>query len=176
MAPKSDARFRQKSPRQRKRRNTRKRLHQHDERDRHIRPRNEKTQRPAQQPRKRRIKNKSRLAESVIRPFGPPRKNDAFLPLPRNVEPRRRMKLEIVPRRAAVKEKRRHDQQRHDTRNRSGIQISAPAKSTGKLSSWRGRRGMRIGSAVMRRSQDCNRQQTSHANPIRACTVMQPER
>jgi hypothetical protein len=33
-----------------------------------------------------------------------------------------------------------------------------------------------VGSAVMRRSRNCNRQPTSQANPIGACAVSQPER
>src|SRR5260370_18189868 len=87
--------FRKKSSRQRKRTKSCHRLHNDDENSRHRFPRSQKTQGRPQHPRQRRIKNKPRLAKSVVRPLRPPRKKDAPFPLPPNLHPPTPVKSQI---------------------------------------------------------------------------------
>src|ERR1700674_2798203 len=121
--------FRKHAPRKRKRAHSRKCLHQHNENTRYGVPPGNKTQRRSEHPRKRWVKNKSRLPESMVRPLRPPRKDDPFFPLPCRIQPRSRVKRDVVPRRAPQPEKRRHDQRRSEQRDAEGEEPCAAAPS-----------------------------------------------
>jgi len=109
--------FGQNSAHHGKRQDSRHRLHQYDEHRGHRIPRQETSQCRTQQPRERRIKNKSRLAKTVIRPLRPTRKKNPLFPLPGGIQPRRRVKLKIMSRSNSQHKKRRHNQQRRAKRN-----------------------------------------------------------
>ena len=71
-------------------------------------PRQQGTERRAEQPGARWIKNEARLSVTPVGPFSPAREENAFAPLTRHVQPGSQMKLEIVAGRIA-EEKHRHD-------------------------------------------------------------------
>src|SRR5690348_17764987 len=62
-------------------------------------------------------KNKPRFAESVVGPLRPSREKNPFSPLSCGVQPRSRMKSEIMPGGVSQPEKRRSQQQRRSQRN-----------------------------------------------------------
>ncbi len=93
-------------------------LHQNDECDGYVVPRNKKAQRGSEQPGKRGIENEARFTETVIGPFGPARVKNSLLPLGGDVEPGGCVKFEVVPRGDAKPEKWSHDQEGSEERKR----------------------------------------------------------